>query len=128
MPFARHIVTYQKHFKWLMAVECLIHSLKKFSVAIFSDYNGLFQIKSSDDDSTTVGAPLVYGQVFKLVTVKVCSLNFVFFKWHLLHWLIFNMHIKNPFLYLNVNATFKIEMTNLFNSTYLSCNSSKREF
>lgn len=128
MPFARLIVTYQKHFKWLMDVECLIHSLKKFSVTIFSDYNGLFQIKSSDDDSTTVGTPLVYGQVFKLVTVKVCSLNFVFFKWHLLHWLIFNMHIKNPFLYLNVNATFKIEMTNLFNSTYLSCNSSKKEF
>lgn len=128
MPFARLIVTYQKHFKWLMDVECLIHSLKKISVTIFSDYNGLFQIKSSDDDSTTVGTPLVYGQVFKLVTVKVCSLNFVFFKWHLLHWLIFNMHIKNPFLYLNVNATFKIEMTNLFNSTYLSCNSSKKEF
>lgn len=61
-----------------MAVECLIHSLKKISVTIFSDYNGLFQIKSSDDDSTTVGTPLVYGQVFKLVTVKVCSLNFVF--------------------------------------------------
>lgn len=36
------------------------------------------------------------------------------------------MHIKNPFLYLNVNATFKIEMTNLFNSTYLSCNSNKK--
>ncbi|XP_052705816.1 uncharacterized protein LOC128181455 [Crassostrea angulata] len=39
-------------------------------VTTFSDYNGLFQIKSSDDDSTTVGTPLVYGQVFKLVTVK----------------------------------------------------------
>lgn len=128
MPFARHIVTYQKHFKWLMAVECLIHSLKKISVTIFSDYNGLFQIKSSDDDSTTVGTPLVYGQVFKLVTVKVCSLNFVFFKWHLLHWLIFNMHIKNLFFYLNLNATFKIEMTNLFNSTYLSCNSSNSRY
>uniref|UniRef100_K1R9Z4 Uncharacterized protein n=1 Tax=Magallana gigas TaxID=29159 RepID=K1R9Z4_MAGGI len=36
----------------------------------FSDYGGLFQIKSNDDDTTTVGTPLTYGQVFKLVTVE----------------------------------------------------------
>ncbi|XP_065924958.1 uncharacterized protein [Magallana gigas] len=39
-------------------------------VNTFSDYGGLFQIKSNDDDTTTVGTPLTYGQVFKLVTVE----------------------------------------------------------
>uniref|UniRef100_K1PHK5 Uncharacterized protein n=1 Tax=Magallana gigas TaxID=29159 RepID=K1PHK5_MAGGI len=39
-------------------------------VTTFSDYGGLFQIKSNDDDATTVGTPLEYGQVFKLVTVQ----------------------------------------------------------
>lgn len=42
-------------------------------VTTFSDYGGLFQIKSNDDDATTVGTPLEYGQVFKLVTVQVRS-------------------------------------------------------
>lgn len=42
-------------------------------VTTFSDYGGLFQIKSNNDDATTVGTPLEYGQVFKLVTVQVCA-------------------------------------------------------
>ncbi|XP_062590952.1 uncharacterized protein LOC134252479, partial [Saccostrea cucullata] len=35
-----------------------------------TNYDGLFQIKSADDDSSTIGTPLVYGQSFKLVTVE----------------------------------------------------------
>ncbi|XP_048745128.1 uncharacterized protein LOC125658081 isoform X2 [Ostrea edulis] len=34
------------------------------------NYDGLFQIKSSDNDPTTLGTPLVYGQSFKLVPVE----------------------------------------------------------
>ena len=38
----------------------------------FSNYAGLFQIRSNDDDDTTVaGTPLSYGQVFRLVTIQV---------------------------------------------------------
>ncbi|XP_048745195.2 uncharacterized protein LOC125658102 [Ostrea edulis] len=33
------------------------------------NYDGLFQIKSSDNDPTILGTPLVYGQSFKLVPV-----------------------------------------------------------
>ncbi|XP_062602269.1 uncharacterized protein LOC134263931 [Saccostrea cucullata] len=35
-----------------------------------TNYDGLFQIKSGDDDSTTLGTSLVYGQSFKLVSVE----------------------------------------------------------
>ncbi|XP_022337633.2 uncharacterized protein LOC111133481 [Crassostrea virginica] len=41
------------------------------TVNSFSNYAGLFQIRSNDDDDTTVaGTPLSYGQVFRLVTVQ----------------------------------------------------------
>ncbi|XP_062601466.1 uncharacterized protein LOC134263170 [Saccostrea cucullata] len=39
-----------------------------------TNYDGLFQIKSGDDDSTTLGTPLVYGQSFKLVSVEAGNL------------------------------------------------------
>ncbi|XP_061194765.1 uncharacterized protein LOC133202918 [Saccostrea echinata] len=35
-----------------------------------TDYNGLFQIKSIEGDSTTLGTPLAYGQSFKLASLE----------------------------------------------------------
>lgn len=143
MRFVLHNVTYQKHFKWtndtilsrfcfpevlkrakcIMAVEYL---LINFSVTIFSDYSGLFQIKSSDDDSTTVGTPLVYGQVFKLVTVKVCFSNLLCLAFWSDTCHIDNIHIKMYF-FLICNFKCNIEMTRLFNLAYISFNLTNEE-
>lgn len=143
MRFVLHNVTYQKHFKWtndtilsrfcfpevlkrakcIMAVEYL---LINFSVTIFSDYSGLFQIKSSDDDITTVGTPLVYGQVFKLVTVKVCFSNLLCLAFWSDTCHIDNIHIKMYF-FLICNFKCNIEMTRLFNLAYISFNLTNEE-
>lgn len=109
--------------KCIMAVEYL---LINFSVTIFSDYSGLFQIKSSDDDSTTVGTPLVYGQVFKLVTVKVCFSNLLCLAFWSDTCHIDNIHIKMYF-FLICNFKCNIEMTRLFNLAYISFNLTNEE-
>lgn len=143
MRFVLHTVTYQKHFKWsndtilsrccfpevLKRAKCILaveYLLINFSVTIFSDYSGLFQIKSSDDDSTTVGTPLVYGQVFKLVTVKVCFLNLLCVAFWSDTCYTDNIRIK---MYFFLVCKFKsnIEMTRLFNLAYILFNLTNEE-